>query len=146
VKGEAGITSAEHKGGTKFYEVQWASFGNRSVLITRWGRIGTTGQFKVDRWDYSTGAEAAAQRKKEEKIGRGYVGWTNPSRSKFTHERDVENWLAGRLEAHMRGEIRLHLLDQPGLSAGTEPPTKREPVIAPKPKIDRSADPEWGSW
>lgn len=71
--------SLDHSGGSKsFHLMQIDANDGRSVFVSRWGKTGAFGQFKVERFENRPEARRAWDKKRNEKRGGGYrPGATN---------------------------------------------------------------------
>lgn len=67
-------TRLEHNAGTKaYFIVVITTSSGRSLVINRWGKVGTWGQMKVERFEKILDAKKTAALKHGQKIGNGYI-------------------------------------------------------------------------
>lgn len=64
----------KHKGGTKAYFLTLVTnAANESILIKRWGKVGATGQLKVEQFGTAGPGNAAFSKAQKERESRGYI-------------------------------------------------------------------------
>lgn len=130
------VRHMRHSGGTKFYELVYISVRGKSdaVTIRRWGKVGLAGSTKVSRDD--TGHEFRFTQELKQKRGYSVLDDKNGSGTLREFVKAYSNY------ASDVGTIRLAL----GITVDDESSSPVATPEPPKPKIDRSSDPLWGSW
>jgi predicted DNA-binding WGR domain protein len=131
---------ADHSGKTKFYETTAIAFGDRSVLINRWGAIGATGQTGIEKFNTLDGAMKALNEKVREKEQRGY-GPFRLQKQNVSSMDMLRELFRGRFDASKREEALEYL--SKGIDPGAAIVTSDEPKAE---VIDRTGDQTWGTW
>jgi hypothetical protein len=143
--------SAVHAGGTKFYGIIVISNGDKSALVTHWGKYPGKVPTPLDSQDiqvtvYGTdlGADRSASDKKHEKNKRGYNTWKTRS-ERMADEVELANWLMLNLTKDAANELATHFSIDPKAKRAAKPAP--EPKTAPPSREPAIAKPEgWGSW
>lgn len=104
----------EHKGGTKFYEITMidncVGRGN-SLVVFRWGKVGTYGDIQVHQVSSLDGAEDLRRRKRYEKEGRGYRAMPSPASRREIFKREELAGVVGPLIFSRLGAENVNFID-----------------------------------